>query len=224
MSLTAGTSSHVLLDALERAGWGNLAGSDFRGITGVYAALIRMLDGKSGQGKATVWQIAERSRYGERWTRRCLHVLEELELIEWHRGGVVDGKPVPSWFRVSKRALLILVSIARTRDGERRTERQADTRARISHYRLRRTRRGHQKRRSVHAALQPDLLSIEEAPMEAGPPVGSAMPATRETIKDAVATMRAQLRALRGSRPARGRETSAATDTGASLPAQGASR
>ena len=223
MSLTAGTSSHVLLGALERAGWGNLAGPEFRGVRGTLAALTRMLDGKSGQGKATAWQIAEQAGYTERWARRCLHILEELELIEWQRGGVVDGKPVPSWFRVSKRALLILVSIARTSAGERRTERQAETRDRIARYRLQRTKRRHHKRRSVHAEVVTAPLSIEEVPRGDGPP-GPVVPATRETMMDAVATMRAQLKALRGSSRARGRDTSAATTHGTSLPAQGASR
>lgn len=209
MSLTAGTSSHVLLKAVKRAGWGNLAGPDFRGVRGVYATLIEILDGRSGEGRATVWQIAEQAGYGERWTRRCLKVLEELELIEWDRGGVVDGKPVPSWFRVSKRALLILVSIARTVSGERHAARQVETRERIARYRLNRTKRRH-KRRSRHAALVPALLSIEEVPREAGPPL-EAPQVTPEAKSDALAQIRAALRAQRGLRTVTGSDSKSAT-------------
>lgn len=101
LSLIAASPALVLLAALEDAGWGNLAGTEFRGVRGVLAALTRTLDPKTAQGKATAWQIAERAGYTERWTRRCLQVLEELGLIEWDRGGVVAGKPVPSRFKIS---------------------------------------------------------------------------------------------------------------------------
>lgn len=197
--LTAGASGHVLMKALKRAGWGNLAGAEFRGVRGVYSALVDLLDPKSSQGKATAWQIAEHAGYTERWTRRCLHVLEELELIEWQRGGVVDGKPVPSWFRVSKRALLVLVSIARTAAAERQSEQQNRTRERIARYRLHRT-TGRRKRRSVHAEVSTALLSIEEVPRDAGPPV--AGPAVSgEDLAERVASVRARIRSARGVRP-----------------------
>lgn len=214
MSLTAGTSSHVLVGALRRAGWGNLAGPEFRGVTGVLESLVLMLDPRSGAGKATAWQIAEQARYTERWTRRCLHILEELDLIEWQRGGIADGKPVPSWFRVSKRALLILVSIARTREGDRRAEQQASTRDRIAQYRLNRTTRG-RKRRSGHAEVVTALLFTKEVPRAERPigPAPSDVPASREAISDAVAGIRARLREQRGARPAQAKEAKTATTT-----------
>lgn len=208
-TLTAGAPSHVLLDRLERAGWGNLAGPEFRGVRGVLAALTRHLDPRTAQGKATAWEIAERAGYTERWTRRCLAILEELDLIEWDRGGIVNGKPVPSWFRVSKRALLILVSIARTVGNGRRTERDDATRKRIVDYRLERTKRRH-KRRPVHAEVVTALLSIEEVPKAEEPP-SSAVPATKKSMTDAVALLRAELRRKRGLSHARGQGSKTAT-------------
>lgn len=195
MKLTAGAPSHTLVRALERAGWGTLAGPEFRGVRGVLAALTRTLDPRSGQGHATAWQIAEQAGYTERWTRRCLVVLEELELIEWDRGGVIEGKPVPSWFRVSKRALLILVSIARQKAGERRAEHQAEVRERVQQYSLHRVRK-QRKRRPVHAEVISALLSTEEVPDETRPPV-ERPEMTREAISDAVAKVRAQIQAGR---------------------------
>lgn len=213
MSLTAGTSGHVLIKALKRAGWGNLAGADFRGVRVVYTALIEMLDGKTGQGKATVWQIGEQAGYSEGWTRRCLQILEELELITWDRGGVVEGKAIPSWFRVSKRALLLLVAIARTQGTERLAEHQAAVRGRIAGYRrLHRTKRRTQTRRSNHPTLDKDLLSNEEVPRAYTPP-RDAPAASLEAMKDAVAGIRANIRAQRGLSRPRGRDSKTATTT-----------
>lgn len=211
MSLTAGASGHVLINALERAGWGNLAGHDFRGVRTVLAALTRTLDARSGTGKATAWQIAERAGYTERWTRRCLQILEELELIEWDRGGIVDGKPVPSWFRVSKRALLILISIARKREDGRNGEQRAATRKRITDYRLDRI-RSRRKRRSDHAEVLTALLSSEEVPRGEDLP-RERPPATAEGISDAVARARAAIRAANALKRAQGQESKTATTT-----------
>jgi hypothetical protein len=215
MALTAGTSSHVLIAALRRAGWGNLAGPEFRGVTGVLETLTLMLDPKSGQGRATAPQIAEQSRYTERWVRRCLHVLEDLELIEWQRGGIADGKPVPSWFRISKRALLILVSIARTGEADRRAERDAATRERVAKYRLKRTGRG-RKRRPDHAEVVTALLFNKEVPRaeRAVGPAPDDLPSTREAMKDAVTRARAGIREAARLKALRGKESKTATTTG----------
>lgn len=196
-TLTAGAPADVLLDRLEHAGWGTLAGPELRGVRGVLAALTRTIDPRTGAGKATANQIADRAGYTPRWTRRCLQILEELELIEWDRGGIVDGRPTPSWFRVSKAGLLALVQIARAAVATKLTRRQQETRARINRYDLRRTkrRRATQTRRSDHAEVRPRLLSIEETPAAAdtGPP---ADPAKVTTL---IATIKAQLRTQRHS-------------------------
>lgn len=208
-TLTAGAPSYVLLDRLEKAGWGNLAGPELRGVRGVLAALTRLLDPKSAQGKATAYEIAERAGYSDRWTRRCLQVLEELELIEWDRGGVVDGRPVPSWFRVSKRALLILVQIARTTAQDRRAAHQEKVRARIADHHLKRTIRG-RNRRPAHAEVVTALLFKKEVP-EAEEPSGNSLQGSPESKSDAVAQIRAAIAAQRGLRPAQGRESKTAT-------------
>lgn len=96
----------VLLDLLERDGWRALAGPELRGVRMVLAALVRSVDSETGAGLATVDEISTRAGYSSRWTRRCLQVLEHLELIEWNRGGIVNGRPAPSWFRVSKVGLI----------------------------------------------------------------------------------------------------------------------
>lgn len=208
-TLTAGAPANVLLEALERAGWGSLAGADLRGVRHVLAALTRCLEPRSGAGKATAEQIADRAGYTSRWTRRCLHILEELELIEWDRGGILDGKPVPSWFRVSKAGLLALVKIARRSATERLSERHRATRARIAAYSLVRTKskRRPQTRRSNHAEVRTTLLSIEEVPT----PAAKGRPVDREGVSAHVAQIRAQLRAARGKPAAVGNLTSAAT-------------
>lgn len=210
MPLTAGAPSHVLINKLRQAGWGVLATSDLRGVTNVLETLTLMLDSRSGAGKATAWQIAEQARLSERWVRRCLNVLEELELIEWNRGGIVDGKPVPSWFRVSKRALLNLINLARDTAYEKRAEQAVAVRQRVQAYRLHRTKRGRRNRRSDHAELSSRLLSIEEVP-RAERPIGAGPSASREAIADAVATMRATLRAKRGLPPKVVQESKTAT-------------
>lgn len=214
-SLTAGASAHLLIDKLERAGWGNLAGPDFRGVRTTLAALTRMLDPRSGDGRATVWQISERTGYTTRWTARCLRVLEELELIEWHRGGVVDGQSVPSWFRVSKRALLILIQIARNVAAEALRAHREEVRQRIAHYRLVRTSRG-RKRRSTHVEVSSPLLFIKEVPAPQEGPAPTPEPEKeldRDYVAALIASTRARIRAARGTRPGSGQGNPAATST-----------
>lgn len=50
-------------------------------------------------------QIIEQSGYGETWGRKALHMLEDMGVIEWERGGIVDGKPQPSRLRIIKTVL-----------------------------------------------------------------------------------------------------------------------
>lgn len=196
-TLTAGAPADVLLDRLERAGWGTLAGPELRGVRGVLAALTRQLDPRTGTGKATANQIADRAGYTPRWTRRCLQVLEDLELVEWDRGGIVDGRPTASWFRVSKAGLLALVQLARAAITDTLTRRARDTRARVNRYGLRHTkrRRATRHRRSDHAEVGTALLSVEETP----PAADLGPPTDRTRIKTIVATIKAELQAQRHS-------------------------
>jgi hypothetical protein len=182
----------------------------------VLDALASTLNPRSGAGYATAPQLAEKTCYSERWVRRCLTLLEQLDLIEWHRGGVQGGKPVPSWIRVSKAVLVDLVHIARRRQGEQLSEARRATRARLARLRTSYTQRpGKREKRprssqpEPHAELASALLSPEEVPRGHGPdsaPVsdrraekGDAV-ASAARAQSALARIRADLAARRGAR------------------------
>lgn len=181
MPLTAGTPLDVLTDRLAKAGWGDLGHPSMRGLARVLDALAATLNPHSGAGYTTAPQLAEKTCYTERWVRRCLTLLEELDLIEWHRGGVEGGKPTPSWIRVSKAVLADLVVIARRQQGERLADEKRATRARLVRLRTSYTQkpgRRRKKRRPAvgepHAELNTALLSSEEVPREERPPSTTA--------------------------------------------------
>lgn len=102
-----------LITSLKRAGWGTLHGRKYQGVRSTLLALEGLLPHRSGEGRVTAWQISEAAGLSERWTRRCLSVLEELGIIRWSRGTIIDGKPAPSFIRVHKRVLATLVRLAR---------------------------------------------------------------------------------------------------------------
>lgn len=141
MALTAGAPLDVLVDRLKRAGWGVLDTETLRGMRLVLDALAVLLPAKTGAGPVTAPQLAEVCKYTERWVRRNLALLEEAEIIEWSRGGIVRGAPTPSWIRVSKQAVLDLVRAARLDQGERLAERARETRRRVARLRTSYTQR-----------------------------------------------------------------------------------
>lgn len=216
MALTAGTPLDVLTSRLARAGWGDLGHPSMRGLARVLDALASSLNPRSGAGYTTAPQLAEKTCYTERWVRRCLTLLEELDLIEWHRGGVQGGKPMPSWIRVSKAVLAELVAIARRKQGERLTEAKRATRARLARLRLsytqrpgRRRKRPQSDRPDPHAELSTALLSSEEVPREERPPSDPVKsgtdqiddaPASTATAQSALARLRADVAAIRRCR------------------------
>lgn len=162
MALTPGAPAPVLLTALESAGWGRLSGAEMRGVRGVLSQLVKLLPAKSAQGSVPVVKLAERAGYTTRWTARCLNLLEDLELVEWHRGHVAAGEPVPSYFRVNKTVLLVLWQLAKeTRDAYFAQLRE-DTRERLSHLRRLyvKTGRKTQNRRSFHVEVSSTPTSI----------------------------------------------------------------
>lgn len=153
-TLTAQRSLPSLLTSLQRAGWGPLAGRDLAGVRAVLVGLTARLPHKSAQGMVTEYQIADAAGKSLRWTRRCLHVLEDLGVIEdWRRGGVVAGEPQPSWLRVSKRRLVELVQSARPAIEAVLAVRRAATAARLAGIAYLPGR----NRRSAHAALSARL-------------------------------------------------------------------
>lgn len=110
---TAWMPTNTLTSSLARAGWGDLSGRSMQGIRSTLRALVDLLPYRSGEGFATAGQIADAAGLSERWVRRCLHLLEDAELVRWTRGGVVMGRPSPSHFRISKSVLVALIGGAR---------------------------------------------------------------------------------------------------------------
>lgn len=216
MPLTAGTPLDVLVDRLAKAGWGDLSKPELRGLGRVLNELARVLPPKAGAGKVTAPQLAGMCGYTERWVRRCLTLLEELEVIQWDRGGIVAGKPVPSWIRVSKAALVDLIHLARTKQGERTRERAIETRVRMARLRTSYTQApGHRRKRKPsargrpHAELVTALLSTEEVPTDTGLGRGApekrkdkkgSAPALTNSAQSALARMRSDLAAIRHGR------------------------
>lgn len=102
-----------LLRSLRKAGWGILAGYEYQAVRGVLLGLADCLPDLSARGRATVLQVQASAGVSERWTRRCLNVLEEMGVIEWKRGTIIAGAPTPSYFTINKKTLVHLILIAR---------------------------------------------------------------------------------------------------------------
>lgn len=153
---TAHTPLPSLILSLRRAGWGDLTGREWQGVRSTLDGLASLLPHGSAQGWATAEQVAVSAGLSSRWVRRCLQQLEHLGLVEWRRGGIVDGRPAPSWFRIVKAAVVELIRAARPVKDAREAVRRAATSARISAARaLRRPQR--RNPRSVHAELRTSL-------------------------------------------------------------------
>lgn len=124
-----------LVHALGRAEWGPLAGEEMRGARLVLDALASIMwdqhHGRSATTLATARQIADRAAYSERWTRIGLHRLEDAGLVQWQRGGVVDGNPQPGRFRIIKSVLCDWIEAARRRHDERMRRYIEETRRRL---------------------------------------------------------------------------------------------
>lgn len=112
-TLSSRWQTRDLITALARAGWGPLADREVAGARSVLQALVACLDYHSGQGLTTAAQVADTAGLSERWTRTRLALLEDAGLITWNRGGVVHGKPQPSFIRIVKTALVDLIKGAR---------------------------------------------------------------------------------------------------------------
>jgi len=156
-----------LLRSLARAGWGELQGREWQGVRSVLRAVVDSLPDRAGRGTITEPQVAQRAGLSLRWTRRCLHVLEELGIITaWTRGGVHAGRCLPSVLRISKRALCALIEAARPRREAADQQRRSETQQRVSSL-LHAVR----FRRSHHAALSAHLPTLAGSPPGNSPPV-----------------------------------------------------
>jgi DNA-binding transcriptional regulator YhcF (GntR family) len=158
------TPLHELIPSLQRASWGDLDGREFQGLRTTLQALVASVNWRSAEGLATTNQIADRAGLTPRWTRRCLALLEDMGLITWRRGCVVEGKARPSWFRVNKKVLVALIDKARPlREAALRIRREITAR-RIAGIRF-----AKRSRRSVHVELSADLPPLT-GEVSASPP------------------------------------------------------
>lgn len=168
--VTAGWPLDKLVSALARAGWAELDKRRAAGYRAVLRALVDLLPHGSATGQVTAPQLADAAGMSERWVRDRLGWLEHAEVIRWHRGGIVQGRPTPSTITVSKRAIADLVNRARRQIPDRLRER-ADTTAR----RIRETVRlatllrqpnqpkpARRRVAPVHAELNASPLSLQE--------------------------------------------------------------
>ncbi|WP_311777458.1 hypothetical protein [Trueperella abortisuis] len=157
-SPTAYWPTPSLIRSLSRAGWGELGGHSMKGVRATLRALVDLLPDKSGMGKATAWQLAHAAGQSDKWTRRCLGLLEDIGVITWHRGGIINGRPAPSYFQIIKTKLVELIHAARPASDTRRKAHQERTNQRIATLKPGvNIVHGKQKRRSKHVELGASL-------------------------------------------------------------------
>lgn len=203
--LRSGAPVSVLVRHLRRAGWGALAGREWQGVRSTLVAMIDRVGDNTGRGVATAEQISAGAGLSERWTRRCLQVLEEIQIISWQRGGVRAGSPEASGFRVNKARLLELIEEARPERDKAVMLRRQETADRLAQIRVPYLRSKHPAkrfRRSVHAELDASLIPIGEEPARASAPPSDPPrpPRPREEPGDAgrgLAAARARIRPMR---------------------------
>ena len=140
--LNAGMSFTSILAALSRIGWGPLRGREFAASRAILDTLALLAHDTrtdlSAVVQTTARQLAKRAGYSLRHTSRCLQWLEDAGVIEWNRGGIRMGVPTVGVIKIVKKKLVDwALAFRRASDAEDR-RRNAETRARIQLYRLRR--------------------------------------------------------------------------------------
>lgn len=169
----AGQTAYQLVDALRRAGWGILRGSEnrcARSLLETLAGTMRTLKtDRRGYMTITAAQLADRAGYSERHVRRWLPILEELGLLSWSRGWIEEGRPQPGSMKLNKTVLVKYVTDARKEYDEAVLPlRAARTRARLAQLRLRRIKPF--QRRAHGRADMPSFLSSNERTARAARP------------------------------------------------------
>lgn len=191
--VTAGMPLDLLVSKLERAGGGDLTKRQRAALRG----LSLLLPHGSAAGKATAGQVGRATGYSGRWMREGLADLEDLGLIEWHRGGVLAGVPQPSVFRVAKDALCDLIRRGAAAFALAAERVRQDARARLAG----RTYKGRRRynRRSAHAEVSSHLYPFGEVT-----PPGDGLAADTgeeilppEKVREVARAIREELRARR---------------------------
>lgn len=200
--ITANAPTSLLLDTLARDYWGVLSGKENRGIRNILLALNTMAKTSRRRGRwdttgtiyAPAWQIGKTAAYGERWTRELLGRLEELGLISWVRGMIVEGRPTTSIIRISKTLLVKLIMWARkakSKDEEAHRLEFMARMAKMKRYRVpSRGRHGVKTKKlnarfgcSVHAELSSSPFLLKKDTTRASTPEGGCS-ATDTALSD----------------------------------------
>lgn len=169
----AGQTAYQLVDALRRAGWGVLRGSEnrcARSLLETLAGTMRSLKtDRRGYMTITAAQLADRAGYSERHVRRWLPILEDLGLLSWSRGWIEDGRPQPGSMKLNKNVLVKFMNDARKEYDEAILPvRAARTRARLAQLRLLRI-KPYARRCQGRADMAPCLSSYERTARAAVP-------------------------------------------------------
>lgn len=213
--------TYYLMTSLANAGWGELQGRSMQGVRSTLHALVAALPYGSAAGKGTAYDIASRAGLSLKWTTRCLHMLEDLGVIEWTRGGIdinnaKDRKGRPGWFRIIKRRLVELVMLARPLNDEKTRAYRAETLERIRSIKTRYTRtrlrnrtRGTHLPRSEHVELSGDPTPLRGGPVGTPPRVEDLLPS--QTPSGAAAPPSQEAPTARGDGPEVSVDTSGLT-------------
>ncbi len=161
-----------ILAALARVNWGPFRGRAWAYRRIVLQTLAVMAREQTADLAAEVIgsasQIADRAGCHEKTVRRCLHDLEDLGLITYQRGGIWDGKPMPSVIRIIKARLVELTLAFRPKHDKALEERRRETLARLAL--LERARIRPRQRAENHADFKHSLSLYEKrAPNEGAP-------------------------------------------------------
>lgn len=190
----AGMTAYQLVDALRRAGWGILRGSEnrcARTLLETLAGTMRTLKTDTrGYMTITASQLADRAGYSERHVRRWLPILEDLGILSWSRGWIEEGKPQPGSMKINKAALVDYVQDARVQYDEAVLPlRAAKTAARLAKLRLLRI-KPYRRRAQGRADIASSLSSYERASSAASSrSLNLSIPPTNKSNANSVAAV-----------------------------------
>lgn len=137
---TAAWDLNRLTTTLNAVGWGaTLAERHDAGTRKVLQALTATLPWGAAAGRVTLAQLADVVRMTPGWISRCLRRLEDLGLVAWRRGGILNGNSRPGYVRVNKKRIAELINEARGWLEPKRAARKAATAERANTLRNRTT-------------------------------------------------------------------------------------